>query len=150
MSVVEKFFIPTPTATNRLEPDPLGNGYYPIYQDPSGLDMRWSGKMPLPKIGDRVNITMNSIGYGEVKGYFVSVTDRGVYLGVMVLPENPPDWHKRQVARAIAEDARARRIGPEQAKLERIRECPQWLREGIATVFGSEIRVEAEKEMRVQ
>ena len=144
MPVVERFFILTPTPTDRTLPG-FENKPLPVYQDASGLDMRWSSKMPLPKIGDRIYMRINSIGYGEVKGYFVAETDNGAYLGLLVLPENPPDWYKRQVGDRVKEHAMAQRLGPEKAKLERVREQPKWIREGIAAVFGAEISLEKDE-----
>lgn len=50
--------------------------------------IKWSGRQPIPNLGDRVCVFMNDLGYGEVTGFFVS----SGYLGVEVYLENPPVW----------------------------------------------------------
>lgn len=58
--------------------------------------VKWSGKQhagkPLPKLGDRVTVTMNGLGAGTVVAYFV---EHG-FLGVQVRLDQRPDWHIRQ------------------------------------------------------
>ena len=104
----ERFFILTPTPT----PDPQ------VYHDAEGKPMKWSGRFPIPAIGQRIYITMNRIGWATVKGYFESCG----FVGVMTLAENPPDWLKKQRKRT-------------QNDLTK----PHWLREGIGCEFGLEI-----------
>jgi hypothetical protein len=133
--MAERFFILTPTATDKLAPNSEGK-LFPVYLDAAGLEMKWSGKMPLPSIGDRIYMAINSIGYGKVEGYCES---HG-WLGLMVWPENPPRWYFDQTRRHVDETIKARRLGPEKAKIERLREWPKWVCEGIACVFGAEIR----------
>lgn len=132
---MERFFILTPTKTDRLAPNSQGD-LFPVYLDASGSEMKWSGKGELPAIGERVYMAINSIGYGTVKGYCES---HG-FLGLLVLPENPPEWYRKQVKQHVDETIKARRIGPEKAKIERLREWPSWICEGIACVFGAEVR----------
>lgn len=119
--VKERFFIPTPTPTDRTEVGLLCT--HAIYLDAEGLAMRWSGKGPIPWIGDQVKVTMNRIGKAEVKGYFVSWgggTDW--YVGVMALPLKPPAYYKRQTAEAKKDPRK-----------------PRWMGEGIGCFFGNEI-----------
>lgn len=52
----------------------------------------WSGTFPVPAIGDRTTISMNQIGPGVVVGYLVEYG----WLGLMVKPDNPPEWFVRQ------------------------------------------------------
>ena len=56
----------------------------------------WSGAargIPAPPLpGDRVRVRMNGIGPGTVLGRF---TEYG-YAGLVVLPDDPPDWYVRQ------------------------------------------------------
>lgn len=63
-------------------------------------EKRWSGghgltehdtDNPIPQIGDRVKVLINNLGYGTVEAYF---EDDG-WLGVKVVLENRPDWHKK-------------------------------------------------------
>jgi hypothetical protein len=117
---MENFFIPQPLPTGATKQGP--NGQLPTYKCagfPS--EMMWSGKMPLPAIGDRIYITMNSIGPAIVKGYFESEG----YVGVMTLALNPPKW---------LQDQRKR-----EAKDPRYMSKPTWVKEGIGCEFGTEI-----------
>ena len=50
-------------------------------------DLKWSGDF-IPMIGDRIYVSVNSIGYGKVVGYF----QEDGYLGVEVKLEDPPEW----------------------------------------------------------
>lgn len=129
----ERFFILTPTPTDRTLTNDAGT--YPVYLDASGNELKWSGKMALPKVGERIYMRVNSIGYGEIVGYSAS---HG-YLGLMVKPENPPDWWKKQHKATVKEHREAVKLGPEKAKLERVREWPKWILDGICCVFGAEI-----------
>lgn len=56
----------------------------------------WSGAargFPAPPLpGDRVRVRMNGIGPGTVLGRFTAYG----YAGVVVLPDDPPDWYVRQ------------------------------------------------------
>lgn len=107
METKERFFLLTPTPTE----------HQAIYKDAEGNEMRWSAKFPVPAIGTAVTVTMNRIGPAIVKGYFES---HG-WLGIMVLPTNPPQW---------LIDQRKKNPG----KLA-------WQKEGIACVFGAEFIV---------
>jgi len=53
---------------------------------------KWSGKEPVPAIGERVIVTMNRLGPGTVEAYFIEDT----FLGVYVKLENPPEWWIKQ------------------------------------------------------
>lgn len=53
----------------------------------------WSNSR-LPKLGEQVKVTCNSMGPGEVVSYF---TEQG-YLGVRVKLDAEPDWHRKQCA----------------------------------------------------
>lgn len=117
---MERFFILTPTPTDKTKKDNNGNEF-PVYLDASGMPMMWSGDFPIPAIGTRVYIRLNSIGWGVVKGYFESCG----YVGVMTLPENPPKWLRDQ-------QRRNNNAG-----------SPQWMREGIGCEFGSELSLNA-------
>ena len=55
----------------------------------------WSGKggaLSIPKIGDTVDVGVNSIGKSVVSSYFI---EHG-YLGVKVIPIAPPEWYIKQ------------------------------------------------------
>jgi hypothetical protein len=56
---------------------------------------KWSGKMPVPAIGDRLYVNMNSFGNGTVRGYFVEHGWQGVYIE----PNSPPGWWLKQNAK---------------------------------------------------
>jgi hypothetical protein len=60
-------------------------------RDPEGVPV-WSGKMPPPAIGERVNVRINSLGAATVVGYFTE----GGYLGLRVQHDNPPAWYLKQ------------------------------------------------------
>lgn len=133
----EQFYISQPRQTGSTKQGP--NGPLPVYHaDGIPVDMMWSGKMSLPQLGDRVRLTINSIGWGKVEGYCVS---HG-YLGLLVRPENPPAWYVKQTRQRVDETAQARRLGKENAAIERVREWPAWVCEGIACVFGAEVSLE--------
>lgn len=124
--MTERFFIPAPTPTDRTETTTMG-GTFPVYLDADGKPMKWSGKFPLPAIGARVYILLNSIGWATVKGYFES----SGYVGVMTLAEKPPKWLRDQRERELLSG----------------RDMPQWRKDGIGCEFGAENRIEqAEKE----
>jgi hypothetical protein len=54
---------------------------------------RWRGDKPLPKPGDRVEMTGHGLGPGTVVGYFYEYGE----LGIRVRPDAiPADWQKRQ------------------------------------------------------
>ncbi|GAB3841096.1 hypothetical protein [Hymenobacter jeollabukensis] len=55
-------------------------------------DLIWSGKQPLPAIGERVYIRMNDFGPAVVNYYFHA----DGFLGVLCTPEVLPDWFKLQ------------------------------------------------------
>lgn len=142
---MESFFIPQPLPTGATKHG--ANAELPTYKC-AGFpnEMMWSGKMPLPAIGDRVYMHINNIGWGKVEGYADSGDDRnGHFVGLLVKPENPPEWFWKQTKRVQSETARALRIGPEKAQIERLRISPQWILDGICCVFGIEISLEGPK-----
>ena len=55
-------------------------------------DDKWSGKLSIPEIGDRVRITFNGLGTGSVTSYF----HEAGYLGVAILLDEQPEWHEKQ------------------------------------------------------
>lgn len=62
---------------------------------PFEKQFKWSGKdnLPIPQVGDTVNVTMNDLGLGVVRGYVLSAGDPGnQYLGVVVFLSAPPQW----------------------------------------------------------
>ena len=77
------------------------------------LNAEWSGKHPLPNIGDKVNCIMNRIGEGIVVAYFTSDDGHKWYAGVEIKVLNPPEWYLKQNGR----DAQALVFGRE---IERI------------------------------
>ena len=113
MNQKPRFFIDKPT------PAGVKDEGFALY-DFEGERLRWSAPFPLPAIGTRVYITMNSIGWATVEGFFAE----DGYLGVMTKAENPPQWLREQRQRA------ATRYTPE---------TPEWLKRGIACEFGAEI-----------
>ena len=54
----------------------------------------WSGRFPVPAIGEKVAINFNQLGSGVVESY---LTEYG-WLGVCVRLDDAPDWHRRQTA----------------------------------------------------
>lgn len=55
-------------------------------------DLTWSGTQPVPAIGARVRVYMNSFGSALVKAYFHAEG----YLGVVCLPDQLPAWFQQQ------------------------------------------------------
>jgi hypothetical protein len=63
--------------------------------DKNASDMsvvKWSGRFPIPQIGDEVTVNMNGLGPGTVIGYFIEYG----YLGLYVKLFERPEWHIRQ------------------------------------------------------
>jgi hypothetical protein len=58
--------------------------------DPSPY--KWSGKQAPPAIGDAVQVSMNGLGVGVVKGYFAEAG----WLGLLVKLAAPPAWWLKQ------------------------------------------------------
>ena len=61
-----------------------------LNEPPSGA--KFSGDQGIPRIGEVVDVTLNGIGLAEVTGY----TEEYGYVGVVILPQNPPEWYARQ------------------------------------------------------
>lgn len=67
----------------------------------------WRGADPIPTEGQRIRATMNGLGPGQVRGYFVAGEPGGAdsdhphqrFLGVAVDLESPPAWYVNQNAR---------------------------------------------------
>jgi hypothetical protein len=55
-------------------------------------EQQWSGKLPLPEIGDRVYATCNSFGPSTVTGYFT----QGRWIGITVMPDKCPEFYLNQ------------------------------------------------------
>ncbi len=58
-------------------------------------ESRWSGKMLVPTIGDKVTVTINGFGLGTIVGYFIEHD----WLGVYVKLDDPPSWWVEQQER---------------------------------------------------
>lgn len=86
--------------------------------------LRWSAPFPLLAIGSRVFITMNSIGWASVEGFFAE----DGYVGVMTKAEDPPQWLREQRKRDLANP--------------RHEDKPEWRKQGIGCEFGAEIALE--------
>jgi hypothetical protein len=115
----ERFFIPEPVATGEMsKPRKLDDAVFPTYREDDGNLLKWSGDFPLPKVGDRIYITMNGIGWAFVQGYFESEG----YLGVMTFATKPPAWLRQQNKKAAKDVTK-----------------PEWYRRGIGCEFGTEI-----------
>lgn len=119
--MTEQFFIAKPTPTDKPVQD--GGATFAGYRTADGRTLKWSGKLPLPEVGQRIYITMNGIGWAVVKGYFESEG----YIGVMTLATRPPKWLRDQRQRDIKSG----------------RPMPGWMLEGIGCEFGTEIFAEA-------
>ena len=90
----------------------------------NGQPVKWSGAKPLPEIGTEVLVTMNSLGRATVTSYFI---EHG-FIGIHVQLHNPPAWWDEQ-------RKRERKNQPDQWAKR-----PQWSKDGIACVFGAEIK----------
>lgn len=80
----------------RIEASPNGSHgylYFSVYM--KGFDEfpagKWSGNF-IPEIGETILAAINGIGRSEVLGYYLE----DGWNGVIVLPENPPEWFIRQ------------------------------------------------------
>ena len=60
--------------------------------DPKPGKVRWSNVVSPPKIGQVINVKMNSLGHATTTGYF---TQDG-WLGVLCKLHDAPDWHRQQ------------------------------------------------------
>src|ERR1017187_3156625 len=97
-----KFFIDMPTPTG------VKDDGFALY-DSGEERLRWSAPFPLPAIGSRIFITMNSIGWASVEGFFAE----DGYVGVMTNAENPPEYLRKQRERAATRRSEERRVGKE-------------------------------------
>jgi hypothetical protein len=134
----EYFFIPKPIDTGGRRLTPLGSSY-PVYRDVSDNEAFWSNvDLPLPSVGDRVYLAINSIGYGRVEGYCIS---HG-FLGVIAKPEDPPGWFTHQRRNMAQESVAAAKLTVREREAQRIRVWPKWLLDGACVVFGAELRLQ--------
>jgi hypothetical protein len=111
-----KFFIDMPTAAG------VKDDGFALY-DSGEERLRWSAPFPLPAIGSRIFITMNSIGWASVEGFFAE----DGYVGVMTKAEDPPQWLRDQRERVATRYTS---------------ETSEWLKRGIGCEFGAEIALE--------
>jgi hypothetical protein len=56
--------------------------------------LAWVSTKPIPAVGSEVNVKINGIGQSVVLKYFV---EHG-FIGLLVLPKNPPTWYRKQNA----------------------------------------------------
>lgn len=63
--------------------------------------VKWSGSEPIPAIGAEVHVRTKRIGTAKVTGYVV----QDGYLGVLVLPLDPPPWWVEQYGKPSAANA---------------------------------------------
>jgi hypothetical protein len=54
----------------------------------------WGGKNGVlpPPVGEKITVTMNGLGNGDVVGYF----SQDGYLGLRVQFDSPPEWYVKQ------------------------------------------------------
>jgi hypothetical protein len=52
----------------------------------------WAGPVAPPPVGEKIKVSMNGLGNGDVVGYF---SQEG-YLGLRVQLDNPPGWYVKQ------------------------------------------------------
>ena len=55
-------------------------------------ELAWISSKLIPKVGEKVNVRINSIGESIVKKYFVEYG----FIGLLVQPTDPPDWYVKQ------------------------------------------------------
>lgn len=124
--MVERFFILTPIPTDRTKPIPdlADSKQLMVYLDDEGKEMLWSGSKPIPAIGSKVFVNMNGIGESTVKGYYVSHCEKCSFVGVMVKPDNPPEYYLKNIKNA-QKDPKA---------------LP-WRKEGIGCITGNELKM---------
>ncbi len=53
---------------------------------------KWSNEERMPKIGERVNVTLNKLGKGCVRCYFIEAG----FVGLEVILDERPEWHVEQ------------------------------------------------------
>jgi hypothetical protein len=52
----------------------------------------WAGKVAPPPVGEKIVVTINSLGEAEVVGYF----SQDGFLGLRTKLDNPPAWYLKQ------------------------------------------------------
>jgi len=55
-------------------------------------ELAWLSSKAIPKVGEKINVRVNSIGESIVQKYFVEYG----FIGLLVQPTNPPDWYLKQ------------------------------------------------------
>jgi hypothetical protein len=118
VAIVAEYFIPKPKPTGTTS-----KHGHAVYLTESGQRLFWSADFPLPEIGERVVITMNTIGPAIVRGYF---SEHG-YLGLMTYATRPPKWLR---------DQNKRNANPND---------PEWVKQGIGCEFGAELALPKRK-----
>lgn len=79
--------------TGKTARHPVESRQVPVYKaGQEGIEALWAGAKTPPYKGQRVDVLVNDLGTGIVDSYFI---ERG-WLGVKVLLDNPPQWHRRQ------------------------------------------------------
>jgi hypothetical protein len=121
MAYRERYFLAQPIPTDQTDTTTIPGQTLAIYLDgESRQPMKWSAKFPLPTVGTRVFVTMNSLGWAKIVGYWEGCD----WLGVMTKLEKPPTWLRKQRDRELR--------GPRAAFL------PQWAKDGIGCETGTE------------
>lgn len=113
-------------------------------------DAEWSGKHPLPNIGDKVNCIMNSIGESIVVAYFTSDGGDKWYAGIEVKVLRPPEWYIRQNGKDSQALVFGSEIEPFVSDIDRVKEIQkkdmlEW--KGKLNVYAYEVLREWVKEM---
>ncbi len=67
----------------------------PAQGDGMPTEITWSGSVPMPEINAEIRVRMNRIGKARVVRYFVE----DGYVGLLVLPLDPPPWYVKQNGR---------------------------------------------------
>lgn len=62
--------------------------------NPKGGMLIWGGKNGVvpPPVGEKINVSMNGLGNGNVVGYFSEES----FLGLLVILDNAPEWFIKQ------------------------------------------------------
>jgi hypothetical protein len=63
----------------------------PSNKPPEGV-LIWAGKVAPPPVGEKIMLTINSLGEAAVVGYF----GQDGYLGLRTKLDNPPAWYLKQ------------------------------------------------------
>ena len=119
MSTAIAYYIDKPTDTGTTKQDPaFPANHHHIYTTPDG-ELLWSGKTPVPEVGQSVTVTMNGIGKATVRGYVKA----DLWLGLIVYPLYPPEYLKKNIADA-----------------QKNPNASTWRKEGCIVVYGTECK----------